>query len=108
MPGSLISSPYSLNILVRKLFGILGRQKTFVYTSRTTFERLSLSCYGVVGPAVAQTVPKFATYFDEDDKNLNAYVSNRKISKQLNITVRAAQTLIYVSKLGLQVIGLIS
>jgi hypothetical protein len=46
-------------------------------------------CYGVTGPAVAQTVPKITTYGVEADKFLNAYVSNLKKSEEVKITMRA-------------------
>lgn len=62
----------------------------------------------MVGPIVAQTVPKSTAYGDEVDKFLNAYVSNLKTPKEVKITVRATQKLIYVSKTGHQIIGLIS
>jgi hypothetical protein len=75
MLGSLFYSPYSWHIFVRKLFEISGRQNTSVY--RTTCEK-SRYCYGVVGPAVAQTVPKITTYGDDADNFLNAYASNLK------------------------------
>lgn len=45
---------------------------------------------------------------DEVDKFLNEYISKFKTSKEAKITVRATQTLIYVSKPGHQIIGLIS
>jgi hypothetical protein len=41
------------------------------------------------------------------DKFLIAYVSNLKTSKEVNVTVRATQTLICVSKPGHQIIRLI-
>jgi len=41
----------------------------------------------VVGPTVAQTVPKIITYGNEVDKFLNVYISKLKTSKEVKITV---------------------